>query len=83
MVNFLNSGFFTGLATILTAIVAIFLYYWEQRKKKRDAAKIIIQEIRRAEDLISEYKECGGYKFTKKIIATNSWAKIFIILLAI
>ena len=50
MVNFLNSGFFTGLATILTAIVAIFLYYWEQRKKKRDAAKIIIQEIRRAED---------------------------------
>ena len=75
MVNFLNSGFFTGLATILTAIVAIFLYYWEQRKKKRDAAKIIIQEIRRAEDLISEYKEHGGYKFTKKIIATNSWAK--------
>lgn len=51
------------------------MYYWEQRKKKRDAAKIIIQEIRRAEDLISKYKENGGYKFTKKIIATNSWAK--------
>lgn len=75
MVNFLNSSFFSGIATMLTAIVAILLYYWEQRKKKRDAAKIIIQEIRRAEDLISEYKEHGGYKFTKKIIATNSWAK--------
>ena len=75
MTNFLNSNIFTGIATIFTAIVAITLYYWEQRKKKRDAAKIIIQEIRRAEDLISEYKEHGAYKFTKKIIATNSWAK--------
>lgn len=72
---FLESNIFTGFATILTAIVAIFLYYWEQRKKKRDAAKIIVQEIRRAEDLINEYKEHGAYKFTKKIIATNSWAK--------
>ena len=75
MITFLNSTFFAGIATILTGIVAILLYYWEQRKKKRDAAKIIIQEIRRAEDLINEYKEHGAYKFTKKIIATNSWAK--------
>lgn len=75
MDTFLNSNVFTGIATILTALVAILLYYWEQRKKKRDAAKIIVQEIRRAEDLINEYKEHGAYKFTKKIIATNSWAK--------
>ena len=75
MNNFLNSNSFTGLATLLTAIVAILLYYWEQRKKKRDAAKIIVQEIRRAEDIINEYKEHGAYKFTKKIIATNSWAR--------
>ena len=75
MSNFLETNAFNGFATLLTAIVAISLYYWEQRKKKRDAAKIIVQEIRRAEDIISEYKERSGYKFTKKIIATNSWAK--------
>jgi len=75
MSNFLETNAFNGFATLLTAIVAISLYYWEQRKKKRDAAKIIVQEIRRAEDIISEYKEHRGYKFTKKIIATNSWAK--------
>ena len=72
---FFNSNFFGGFATILTGAVAIFLYYWERRNKKRDAAKIIVQEIRRAEDLINEYKEHNSYKFTKKIIATNSWAK--------
>ena len=75
MSNFLETNAFNGFATLLTAIVAISLYYWEKRKKKRDAAKIIVQEIRRAEDIISEYKERSGYKFTKKIIATNSWAK--------
>lgn len=75
MYDLLNTSAFTGLATILTAIVAIFLLYWEQIKKKRDAAKIIVQEIRRAEDIINEYKEQRQYKFTKKIIATNSWAK--------
>lgn len=74
-INFFKSNFFVGFATLLTAIVAITLYYWEQRKKRRDAAKIIIQEIRRAEDIINEYKEHKAYKFTKKIIAVNSWAK--------
>ncbi len=66
---------FDGLATLLTALVAIGLFYWEQIKKKRDAAKIVVQEIRRAEDVINEYKEHGEYRFTKKIIATNSWAR--------
>ncbi|OGY24929.1 MAG: hypothetical protein A2Y57_04795 [Candidatus Woykebacteria bacterium RBG_13_40_7b] len=73
--DFLETNVFTGFATLLTAIIAISLYYWEQTKKRRDAAKIIIQEIRRAEDIINEYKEHKVYKFTKKIIATNSWAK--------
>lgn len=75
MSNFLETNSFNGLATMFTALVAILLYYWEQRKKKRDAAKIIVQEIRRAEEIINEYKEHKAYKFTKKIIATNSWAK--------
>ena len=61
------------LATLLAGFIAIVLFYWEQSKKKRDAAKIITQEIRRAEKIISEYKEFGKYKFTRKIVGTNSW----------
>lgn len=75
MDNLFNSNLFSALATILTAVVAISLFYWEQKKKKRDAAKIIVQEIRRAEDIINGFKEFSSYKFTRKIIATNSWAK--------
>ena len=75
MSDFLETNAFNGFATVFTAIVAISLYYWEMRKKKRDAAKIIVQEIRRAEDLVNEYKENQNYKFTKRIIVTNSWAK--------
>ncbi|MFC1613235.1 hypothetical protein ACFL23_02785 [Patescibacteria group bacterium] len=72
--NFLLNVF-TGFTTLFAATIAIILFYWERNKKKQDAARIIVQEIRRAEDVIKDYKEYGGYKFTKKIIATNSWAK--------
>jgi len=69
------SGIFSGVATILTAIVAVFLVAWDRRQKKSDAAKIVLQEIRRAEDIMTDYIHHGEYKFTRKIIATNSWAQ--------
>ncbi len=74
-VLFLNSNFFVGLITFMVGGFAIFLYKKKNFDTKRDAAKIILQEIRRAEDIVSDYKEHGLYQFTKKIIATNSWAK--------
>lgn len=73
--EFFNSNFFIALITLLVGSVAIFIYLKQRRDSKRDAARIILQEIRRAEDIITDYKEHGQYKFTKKIIATNSWAK--------
>jgi len=72
---FVNSNFFLALVTLVVGGIAIYLYLVQKRNEKRDAAKIIIQEIRRAEDIISDYKKTGGYQFAKKIIATNSWAK--------
>ena len=62
-------------AAILGAAIAYKIYRNQKADEKRDAAKIIIQEIRRAEDIISDYKRTGGYQFDKKIIATNSWTK--------
>lgn len=73
--SFVNSNFFLALVTLGVGSFAIVLYLVQKNNKKRDAAKIILQEVRRAEDIISDYKEHRQYKFTKKIIATNSWAK--------
>jgi|SRR3989344_5627237 len=70
-----NSNLLSTLATILAAFVAFLVYRNQKADAKKDAAKIILQEIRRAEDIINDYKEHGQYKFTKRIIATNSWAK--------
>lgn len=73
--SFLNSNLPSTLATILAAFVAFWVYRKQKEDAKRDAAKIILQEIRRAEDIISDYKQNGSYQFAKKIIATNSWSK--------
>lgn len=62
-----------AFVTFLVVISAIYLYIKQKEDAKRDTAKIILQEIRRAEDIISDYKSTGGYQFDKKIIATNSW----------
>ena len=72
---FFNSNLPSTLATILAALAAFVVYNKQKSDTKRDAAKIILQEIRRAEDIISDYKQNGGYQFAKKIIATNSWSK--------
>jgi hypothetical protein len=73
--NFINSSFFLALVTLLVGSTAIALYLIQKSNKKRDAAKIIIQEIRRAEDIISDYKKTKSYQFAIKIIPTNSWVK--------
>ncbi len=62
-----------SLATFLVGGIAILLFYIERRRKKIDSARIILQEIRRAEQIINEYKEHGEYKFFKKLVATDSW----------
>lgn len=71
----LDPNLASTLATILAAIVAFLIYRKQKSDTKRDAAKIILQEIRRAEDIISDYKQSGVYQFAKKIVATNSWSK--------
>ncbi len=64
---------FNGLATLFTGVIAFLIYYLNRRNRKQDAAKAILQEIRRAENIIKNYKDYKQYKFKKKIIATNSW----------
>jgi len=63
------------ITTLLVGSLALILYFKQKFDNKRDAARLILQEIRRAEDIISDYKQSGAYQFAKKIIATNSWNK--------
>jgi len=71
--KFFDSSFFIALITLLVGSIVIFLYSVQKRDAKINAARIILQEIRRAEDIISRYKEQGNFQFTRKIIANNSW----------
>lgn len=73
--KFFDSDFSVALVTFLVGVLVIYLYIKQQEDNKKDAAKIILQEIRRAENIIYDFKEHKQFKFTKKIIATNSWSK--------
>ena len=72
---FANSNFFLAIITLLVGSTVIYLYLKQKIDSKKDAAKIILQEIRRAENIIFDFREHKQFKFTKKIIATNSWSK--------
>ena len=72
--NFANSSLFFASITFIVGSLAFYIYTKQKSDAKRDAARIIIQEIRRAEEIINDYKQMGGYKFSKRIIATNSWS---------
>ena len=72
--NFTDIFYFPSV-TFFVGLFVIYVYIKQREDSKRDAAKIILQEIRRAEDLIADYKKTKMYLFAQKIIATNSWAK--------
>ena len=72
---FLKYDFFSALVTLFVGAFALFLYLKQKWDTKRDAAKSILQEIRRTEEFIATFKKHGNYQFAKKIIVTNSWNK--------
>jgi len=71
--NSIKLIFNSNFTVAVMGLSVIFVYFWQRKNTRKDAAKIIVQEIRRAEDIIMRYKEQGNFQFTKKIIANNSW----------
>ena len=75
-VLFFNSNFFVALTTLIVGGVAIYLYLRQRKDNKRDSARLIIQEIRYAEQLIKNARDVGYvYALANKILPTNSWHK--------
>ena len=55
----LNSNFFIALTTLLVGSFAIFLYLKRKNDFKREAANILLMEIRNAEQMIDKYINGG------------------------
>jgi len=70
--DFLNSN--VGVVTFLVGFLAIYLYIKQRIDKKRDAARLILQEIRYAEQQIrNSGRGARGYSLASKLLPTNSW----------
>lgn len=69
--NFFDSNFFVALVGFL----AIYLYFKQKKDKKRDAARLILQEIRYAEQQIRNYRATipPQYSLSSRLLPTNSW----------
>ena len=74
IILFFNSNFFIALVTLIVGGLAIYLYLKQKTDKKRDAASLILQEIRYAEQQIRNARSMGAnYYFANKLLPTNNW----------
>jgi hypothetical protein len=55
------------------AIIALVVYLHQRASSKRDAALLILQEIRFAEAQIKKYNPAVGFQFYEKLLPTDSW----------
>ena len=76
IINFIFSKEgFSGSATIIAGLVAIVVYWLHKRDEKINAARIILSEIRNAEQQISKIKNDGIVSDFSSILPFNSWQK--------
>ncbi|MFZ2149762.1 MAG: hypothetical protein WAV15_01210 [Minisyncoccia bacterium] len=70
--QFLNDNI--GVVTFVVGFLAIYLYIKARVDKRRDAASLILQEIRYAEQQIRNSEHgTRGYSLSSKLLPTNSW----------
>lgn len=76
METFFNSNLFIGLATIITGIGVVIVYYLQKRNSKIQAARVLLLEIRTAEERIRQIKDKVDSGFTNdlpSVFPTKSW----------
>ena len=73
--GFLNNNI--GVVTFLAGFIAIVLYIKQKKDYERDAAKLILQEVRYAEQQIRNHRinSDSNYYLADKLLPTNSWNK--------
>jgi hypothetical protein len=74
--EWVNIEFFKSLITPLVGTVAYFVYRLNKRHEKKNAAIIILMDIRHAEQVVLSILEKGeADTLLKNIITENNWAK--------
>jgi hypothetical protein len=73
LVKFLDSNGFQTLIILLTGLVAFVIYFLNKRVEKKDAARIIINEIRLAENTIKQIKNSKTITELSIILPNNTW----------
>lgn len=69
--QFLNDNI--GSITLIVGLLAIYLYFKQKADRKRDTAKLILQEIRYAEQQIrNSGRGNRGYSLSSRLLPTNS-----------
>jgi hypothetical protein len=73
ILKFINENL--GVVTFVGGVVAIYLYLKQRMDRKRDAARLILQEIRYAEQQIRNARITNPptYSLASKLLPTNSW----------
>ncbi len=72
ILNFINNN--PSLIALLVGLFAFVIYTREKREHKRDVAKLILQEIRYAENNIKVARERGAsFKLSIKLLPTSTW----------
>ncbi|MEK7613508.1 MAG: hypothetical protein AAB439_01360 [Patescibacteria group bacterium] len=73
----LNSNFFVGVATIVTGLAAWVVYSLQKKNTKIQAARVLLTEIRTAEERLEQIREKvteGSTADLPGVLSTNSWA---------
>jgi hypothetical protein len=68
-------NFFTAFGTLLSVAVAVFLYRLKTQHNKRDAARVLLMEIRSAEKTINEIKNSSSVLIDSSVMPVSSWHK--------
>ncbi len=71
----LQNNLLPTLATIAAGLVAYLIYFLNKVDDRKKVAKLILQEIRYAEQRVRMFKEHGQYKLHDRLLPSNSWSQ--------
>ena len=69
---------FSGLATLVTGSVAIWIYFYQKKDRKKQAARVLLTEIRIAEERIGQIRDKIINNSTMdlpSVFTTDNWSK--------
>lgn len=73
---YFSPEYLNSFITFVVGLFAFIVYFLTKRQEKRNAATIIVMDIRHAERVVLSILEKGSVDtFVKKIITENNWSK--------